>query len=205
MPGPLTSQIGRVTTGLLNTVNDAIPAQTTSSGTGATRYGGQLGQRIALGPDEVKFDPTIGNLYGGVYQYVRVAAASTALLRGMILFWDPSVAENLYQVTAVEPTGVSLIAGICLNVITPGNYGFIQIAGRATVKFRAALTKVAAVGDLVLAAAAGAGADNATADVLADATGLTSVQVRHLVGIAEEAPTNGGLKIVRLRANDWHI
>lgn len=205
MPGPLTSQIGRVTTGLLNTVNDAIPAQTTSSGTGATRYGGQLGQRIALGPDDVKFSAAIGNLYGGVYQYVRLAAASGAVARGQLLFWDTSVAENLYQVTVVEPTGVSLIAGVCLNVITPGNYGFIQIAGRATCLFRAALTKVAAVGDLVLAAAAGAGADNATCDVIADATGLTSVQARHIVGIAEEAPTNGGLKIVRLKMTDWHI
>lgn len=205
MPGPMTSQIGRITTGLLNTVNDVLPAQSVSSGTGALRYTGQLGQRIALGPDEVKFSAAIGSLYGGVYQYVRVAAASTALLRGRLLFWDTSVAENLYQVTAVEPTGVSLIAGVALNVITPGNYGFIQIAGRATCLFRAALTKVAAVGDLVLAAAAGAGADNATCDVLADATNLTSVQMRHLVGVAEEAPTNGGLKIVRLKSPDWHI
>jgi hypothetical protein len=205
MPGPFTSQIGKVTTGLLNTVNDALPAQIVSSGTGLARYSGQLGQRVALGPDEVKFSSAIGTLYGGVYQYVRIAAASTALLRGRLLFWDTSVSENLYQVTAVEPTGVSLIAGVALNVITPGNYGWIQVAGRATCLFRAALTKAAAVGDLVLAAAQGAGADNATCDVLADATGLTSVQMRHLVGVAEEAPTNGGLKIVRLRANDWHI
>lgn len=205
MPAPFTQQIGRVTTGLLNTVNDASPGQPIASPTGANRYQGQLGMRVALGPDEVRFDPAIGNLFGGVYQYVRVAAASTALLRGRLLFWDTSVAENLYQVTAVEPTGVSLIAGVALNVITPGNFGWIQIAGRATCLFRAALTKVAAIGDLVLAAAAGAGADNATCDVLADATALTSVQMRHLVGVAEEAPTNGGLKIVRLKANDWHI
>ena len=197
MPANLVSQIVRTTTALLNDVNDSVIGDSSTAGTGASQFIGQLGQRVALGPDEVRFDSAIGTLYGGVYQYVRfgVTEAVTPAL-GLLAFWDGAVADDLYQVTTTEPTGVSDIAGIILNAVTKGNYGFIQTAGKATVKFKGTTTKTTpAVGDLVVAAADA----TATADVLADATALTSVQARHILGIALAAPVGGAASTVRLR------
>lgn len=194
--------------GRLNTVNDPAIGGQPLSIIGTSPVAGQLGQRVRFGYDELilgggstpMYDPTVGTLFAGEYQYVRFAAGATAApARGLICFWDTSVAENLYQVTNDEPTGVSLIAGICLNAVTKGNYGWIQVCGLATVKARAALTKAGAVGDLMLAAAAGAGADVATMDNQLDATALTSVLVRHLIGIAQAAPANGALSTVHLK------
>ncbi len=199
-------QIIRVTTGLLNTVNDSLPGQVVSSGTGASKYQGQLGQRIELGPDLVKFDSTIGTLLGGEYQYVRFASGMTATpARGLLAFWDTSVAEDLYQVTMDEgglTQGANLNAGVVLNVVTKGNYGFIQVQGRASVKFRAVLTGTAATGVPVFAAGAGAGADVATADVLGTGANPTFTQTvsqeARFLGIAEAIPVAGGISIVQL-------
>src|SRR6059058_877548 len=111
MPANLVSQIVRTTTVLLNDVNDSVIGDSSTAGTGASQFLGQLGQRIALGPDEIRYDSAIGTLYGGVYQYVRFGAteAVTPAL-GLIAFWDGAVADDLYQVTTTEPTGVSDIA-----------------------------------------------------------------------------------------------
>lgn len=206
MPAPFVSQIGRVTTGLLNTVNDTLVAQSSNTGTGQSRYNGQLGQRIALGPDEVKYDSSVGTLYGGVYQYVRFKSGdATVPAVGLLCFWDLAVNEDLYQVTTVEPTGTSRVAGVILNAVTGGNYGWIQVAGKATVKCIATLTAAGAVGQSVFTGAAGVGTDNAKVDTIAAATAITPLTLARFIGIAETAPSNGGLCIVRLKGNDWHI
>jgi hypothetical protein len=190
-------QIDRMVSTLGN-ANDPLPGQSVASGTGAPQYQGQVGARVCLGND----DPLITRsasptLFGGIYQYVQFKATSTAVgLVGLIAFWST---DTTYIVVCDEPTGVSDIAGICLTTVTKGNYSWIQIAGKATVQFRATTTKTTpAIGDLVLAAAAGAGADVATADVIADATSLTSVQARHILGIAIAAPVGGAASTVRL-------
>jgi len=138
-------------------------------------------------------------LFGGCFQYVQFYKTQTATPTvGNIAFWQT---DTSYVVTSDEPTGVSDIAGIIVSATTKGNYGFIQIDGKVTVNFRATVTKATpAIGDLVLAAAAGAGVDNAKADVLADATSITSVQFRHVLGIAVVAPVGGTGTAVRLGA-----
>lgn len=204
MPGPLSQQIDRVTTGFINTVNDALPGQSVSSGTGAARYTGQLGSRLALGPDDIRSSPA-GTLFGGVYQYVQLAAGSTAIVAGMLLWWDLSVAENLYRVTAVEPTAGGCFAGIALNVITPGNFGFIQTDGRATVKFRATVAGTKAIGAVVIMALAGAGVDNALADTATDATSVSATILKKVIGQAETAPADATSSVIRLWKRDWHI
>jgi hypothetical protein len=148
---------------------------------------------------------TTGTLYGGEYQMVRLAAGSGAVVPGQLAFWDPSVAVDLYQVTVVEATAVnvSLKAGVFLNVITPGNYGFIQISGRANMKAKAALTIAAAVGQSLYASGAGAGADNATVDNSGGAgaatlTNITTLMAR-FVGIAEQLPVAGSLRLVNMQ------
>lgn len=206
MPTGVSSQILRLTDARLNKVNDSLIGQPVNAGTGANRYAGQLGQEIILGPDEIRFDSVTGTLYGGIYKYVRFASGATASPAvGLIAFWDISVAEDLYQVTNDESgtPGANLIAGITINAVTKGNYGFIQVAGKATVQFRTTLTSVAGIGSGVVAAGAGAGADVATADVLEGAGNPTFAQMSNFskrwLGVAETAPTNGGLKIVNLQ------
>lgn len=203
MPSNFVQQIDRMVSTLSN-ANDPLPGQSVSSGTGAAQYGGQVGSRVCLGND----DPIITRsssptLYGGIYQYVQfLSTATQASSAGLIAFWST---DTTYIVTNDEPTGVSDIAGICLNAVTKGNYGWIQIAGKANVLFRTAITKATpAVGDLVLAAAIGS-TTPAVSDVLADATNITSIQARHMLGIAIAAPVGGAISTVRLRFGSYNF
>lgn len=186
-------------TGKLNAINDAVAGGSASAGTGAALYASQLGARINLSDAQIAAltYTTTGTLYGGIYQYVNFLSSATASpIKGLIAFWST---DATFIVTNDEPTGVADWAGIGLNTVTKGNFGWIQTAGKATIKFRAAITKATpAIGDLVICAAAGAGADVATADVLADATALLSTTVRRVLGNAIAAPVSGTLTTVRL-------
>ena len=115
-------------------------------------------------------DPAVGTLFGGVYMYVPTLSSSTqSPARGGIAFMRPadmpSAVTNLYQVTADPfPTAAipTLIAGIFINAVTKGNFGWIQTAGVASVLFDSAIT-AAAVGNPVSAKISAAVAG--TADV----------------------------------------
>lgn len=197
MPSNLVSQVD-ILTASIPKINDAFPGSSYAGPTNQATYGSQVGARFALGND----DPMITRqsaLFGGMFQYVQFYASQTATPTiGNIAFWQT---DTTYVVTSDEPTGVSDIAGILVSAPTKGNYGVIQIDGKVAINFRATITKATpAIGDLVLAAAAGAGVDNAKADVLADATNITSVQFRHVLGIAVVAPVGGSAKAVRLGA-----
>lgn len=187
----------------LNNQNDSTAeAQTDIYGLGF-RYGGGLNNSDYIRVNDAEALllslTTVGTLKGGTYRRVKLNGGT--FKRGQIVFWDTASTQPYATVTNTEPTGVSLIAGVIVNADagpTAGNYVWIQTEGLATCLFRATITKSGAVGDEIYAAAQGAGADNATVDNLADATTLTSVQLRHKVGIAWEAPANAGLKLVML-------
>ena len=192
--------IDYVSTGFLNTVNDAVIGGLLSSGTGSSPRAGQLGKIVNLKQDEAakRYGSASVVLYGGLYQYVQFKAGSTAAnAQGQLVFWDTAAnkGSESYIVTPDAPTVPSMMAGVALNAVTKGQYGWIQIAGLATVKFCAAITKVSPVaGDLVVLDLT----PTNTADVLADATGLTSVQMRAVIGKAYDAPVSGALKRVLL-------
>lgn len=204
--------ITRLSTGIINTVNDTLP------GGGGGNIGpqrglapGQAGATFQLGDDNVIYDASIGVVYGGLFQYVKLSAASAQPARGQNVFWDDTDESIDYTVTTLESgttPGAQKRAGIVLNPNwTPGNWSVIQVLGKVAVKFIAALTDVpAGVGVAVYAAAKGAGADNGLSDVVnsADPTTFGDVgllQTRFL-GSSVEVPTNGGTKLVDLvRAN----
>jgi hypothetical protein len=154
-------------------------------------------------------DTAVGTLYNGIYRRVLfksgiTGAGNTGFQRGQIVFWDLVTANaDEYQVTNVEATDPQCIAGIVINandtVAAPlsGKYGWIQVAGIATVKFIATVTDTTQF-DSVYWAKAGAGADNAKADALAAATAVTTLIQAKFLGVAIEAPANGGLKKVML-------
>lgn len=200
------SQIIRMTTGTINAVNDTVIGGMAGI-TGVSKFAGQLGKPVWLDDSQLIFNATIGTVFGGRFRYVRLAAASTAVVVGQIVFWDISVADNLFQVTTSEAgsvPGAQLRAGIVLNSgWTAGNYSFIQDVGPTFVKFRSALTFApAGVGVAVYAAAAGAGANNGFADTVASAAPTTFSDVSLLnnryIGAAIQLPTNGGLKLTNL-------
>jgi hypothetical protein len=185
----------------LNKVDLVYPGESTVGDVGLTNFRGQIGARMVFGKDEVKFDSTVGTLYGGIYQLVKTKAASTiAPARGLICFWDPASPHD-FIVTPDAPTGSADFAGVYLSAPTKGQYCVIQVAGIASVMgVASALTKATgAVGDLLFAAAL------ATVDNIADATALTAVEVRKIVGIAIEAPVAATIKLVRLTMPRWSI
>lgn len=138
--GSWESPIIRVTTGKLNTVNDVYAGGPNSIGTRA-KFGGQLGKALWLDADQVQlmYDPAVGTLYAGGYRYVKLSAASGAITRGQLLFWDNAAAVGAFQVTASATTTTDVtftsLAGWALSVITPGNFGFIQFAGIVTARY----------------------------------------------------------------------
>src|SRR5437870_814297 len=99
------SSIIRMTTGLINTVNDAVIGGEAGI-SGASKFAGQLGQPVWLDDRQLFFSAAVGTVYGGRFRYVRLSAGSSAVARGQIVFWDISVADNLFQVTTLETGSV---------------------------------------------------------------------------------------------------
>lgn len=202
------SQIIRVSTGKLNTVNDTVIGGV-PMGTGTdSAVRGQLGKRLWLDPDTITgmYSTAVGTLFGGSYRYVRMRDAdddSPAVQVGQILFWDKTVAnwQKAYQVTRSEslgsPDGAVHIAGIYLGGFTGGNYGFIQDGGMVNVLFRAQLTAAGALDSRVYAAGAGAGVDEGLADVLTN-DALSLANARFLGIAAGTAPAASTLSPINL-------
>ena len=208
MSTPWVSPIIRISSGLLNTVNDTVIAGQASIGS-RSRFAGQLGKCLWVSQDQITqlHSPTIGALFGGRFHYVRLRAtddASPVLGIGKILFWDTTLTawQTLFQVTRDENLSSAdnavMIAGIYIGSPTVnGNYGFIQNAGICRVRFRSVLTAAGAIGSRVYAAGAGdAGADQGTADVLT--TDSTSLANARYLGRAVTAPSGGGISQVML-------
>lgn len=186
------SPIVRVSTGRLNTVNDVLAGGVSGGAGGVSKFGGQLGKTVWLDSDQVSkmFSPAVGTLYAGAYRYVRFKPLMTAAVRGQVVFWDNTAAIGDYVVTSAEDTTTlvaSSMAGILLGVPTAGNYGFIQVAGIATVQYRASITGTAATGRPVVISVAG-GAAVGLADIV-DTAGIEPIQM----GWAVDLPVNGAL------------
>ena len=192
------SQIIRITTGFLNTVDDEA-AGGPVSGVGESQYQGQLGGELFLTAAQAakRSDTSVGTLFAGVYRYIRTKAGSTLTpARGIIAFWDVATAGLTDSVVTPDlPTGTSLIAGIYLNAITkttPGNFGFIQTSGIASVAGVASFAETPAVGDLVIAST------GALMDNLAGAVDIDPLEVQAIIGVAEEVPADGTITRVLL-------
>lgn len=167
------------------------------------------GDRLIFGQADAlaMSDTTIGTLYGGLYQYVRTKSNSTATpTRGRLVFWDNTVNYNLYQVTPDEVAGFK--AGVAINTLTKGYSWWIQIAGIASIDFRAAISGTETVGRGVFALMGGAGADVGTADQLVGAAtavttggannvGIDSLLANYL-GVAVTIPVDGAISLVEM-------
>lgn len=184
-----------VSTGLLNTDNDSIIGNQEGI-SGYSKFGGQLGKILWVSSEQIAqmYSSTIGTLYAGAYQYVQLAASQTIAV-GDLLYWDQGAADTAFKVTKAVGTttkNYASIAGFALNVITAGNYGFIQIAGKATGRYVASVTGTKQVGAQVMASVVTAG----RVDVIdAAVTGLTQP---NFIGWAEALPADGALGTIQL-------
>lgn len=188
--------IDRVAARFLNDVNDAAIGGSSTPLLIGQAVPGQLGDHIYLNAAQAAqmSDTAVGTLFEGLYMYVQMdpAAVAAGTVRGGLVFWKDY--EN-YIVTIDAPTAtnMSLFAGVALNVVTKGNYGWIQTAGKASAKFSAVVTDAVA-GDMVVVDQTPA----ATANTIADATAVTTKMAKSVIGTAIAAPANNTISTVLL-------
>lgn len=139
-------------------------------------------------------------LYGGGYQLVQVSASATAanVAQGLACFLldgTSNAGASGYVVTdEAHAVALTHLIGVFLNSITPGNYGFIQVFGKATVKYRATVTATTA-GSTVIVTGAGDG----TFDAPTQSGSPTFIQMGQIIGTAIQAPASGAYKTVQMK------
>lgn len=193
------SAIVRVPTGYLNATDDVYPG----GGSANNKFGGQLGALYAINNAQAAAlsKTSTGTLYAGVYQYVKVKAGATPAVRGAAYFWDNAVAPSAFQVVQIESSTTltaASIAGIALNTITAGQYGWIQVAGIASVKYVASITGTKATGRPVFISIAGT-TSIGLADVVDDITTTAGARFfERYMGWAIDLPADGAVGRVNL-------
>jgi hypothetical protein len=189
------SQIIRVSTGQLNTVNDTVAGgqeNTGMAGTVGPKFGGQLGKILLVTSEQIALlsDSDIGTLYAGAYQYVQLASGdSPAAGIGEGLFWQGTPSSFIVSTDSNGGfTNTPSVAGIYIGGMAPGNYGFMQIEGIATVRYASTLTVAAATGLPVIINAAGFADTNA------------GTNVPNFIGWSRTLPVAGSTALVNLSA-----
>lgn len=196
----------------LNACNDTSPSGFTDIRLGIPVFAGGLN----LGD---YFDPTTkeaanasystnGILYAGRYRRVLVDSGATAAnvktgtigvmpsLAAVIADGDPlgKPTENIvtsYDVSLGNASSVRLV--VFLNAITPGNYGFVQELGIATVLGKSGLTNATPkVGDLIISTTSG------LVDDPTQSTQPTYAQLLAILGTAIDLPKSNGLFRIQL-------
>jgi len=211
MPNGATQAISRTTYPALNDINDSVPGGQQSI-SGANTYAAQLGARVWLdgNPGGVRYDTAVGTLYGGCFQYVQVFATATATpARGGPAAWaydQATVATNVYAAFnnyIVTPDMSALrtgrFAGVFLNVISKGQYGWIQTKGLASCLFAGSgIAATPADGDLVYVNSAA----NNFLEQNDTGTTVTFAILKAFIGTAVGAPVAGAISTVLLKGGN---
>ena len=179
-----------------------IPRGTTAApniklGQHLIRGEGFLGQRVRVSEKQgLKLsNTTIGTIYGCEIQMVRIqpdfgTVALTDIIAGRPLFWNDTKKFFVTPLAAITArlAGISLVT--CTSANSKGDIIPIVTFGDVGVKMSAAITKASlAINDPVIMAVA---SNLGVADVLADATGWTNVQLAVKMGRLLEALGTGG-------------
>lgn len=166
----------------LNAVNDPLPGQSVDGG---RSFPGQVGVAVMLNAAEAlkMSDTSVGTLYAGVYQYVKfyVSQSGTTVKGGPVYWQDP---DN-FVVSADVATGAPGFAGVALNVVTKGNYGWILVVGKVQAQPLDNTTKTTpAIGDTMVTSTIG------RFDDLVDATAFDGTNQKLIAGQWIEAPAD---------------
>lgn len=143
-----------------------------------------------------------GTCYAGLYQIVQFKSTSTAApAKGSAYFWSDRA--NFIVTPDGTVASEADFAGVGLMANTKGSFGVIQVAGKASVLFRASVTDKTA-GNLIIQLTT-----TNTFDAIAESTGSYisgGVKgLKNIVGAALEAPTDGGVNLITLRVNNLNI
>ena len=202
--GMLTKQNDWQNARFLNDVNDTVSggaAVSLPAGAPSPQVSQTIpGDRIVL--DDISAaavsDTTVGTLYGGVYMYVGTLSTATAApARGSIAFWRtnelPGGATQGYIATSdAQPTTAipGYIAGVFINAVTKGNYGWIQVAGTASVLYDSSLTAAAQASTVSAKVSAGVAS---TAD---SGVALTTTTLAFVLGVSIGSPISSTVSSV---------
>jgi hypothetical protein len=153
-------------------------------------YPGMLGKKVVL--DQPK--RTAAGVEAGrskEYQFIHTDSSMTVSpFAGAVAWW---AVRATYQVTT-DPTtlGRNRVAGVFQNAITPGNYGFIQTGGPATVKFIDAVTvaNVTVEGNPVIPSATAG-----KADTTAIGTAATHTEMGRTASILNGGPVEAVVEL----------
>jgi len=186
----------------LNAANDTSPSYFTDLRTGQPVFAGglNLGDYFDLTNDEANAlsYKTNGILYAGRYRRVRVDSGATAanvktgtigLMPSLAVVSPNSLGTRnppLNIVTSYDQAigGADAVRPVVfLNAITPGNYGFVQELGVASVLFKSPVTGTPTIGGVI----------NSVATGLADCPASATAIVRTSVGLAIDLPLAGVL------------
>ena len=115
----------------------------------------------------------------GTYQLVKFASGlSITPARGLAVYWKAGEEPGSFVVTTDQPTGGTQFAGICINAVTAGYYGFILVSpGIGHVKGAAALSQTGAVGQPLFVDAATGTFDNPAPGIFTLAIPITLAQI----------------------------
>jgi len=199
----LTKQADLLSIRYLNQVNDStaggavasVPAGAASPQVSQTLPGDRIvvDDATALALSNVS---AVGTLYGGVYMYVQFVTTTRAAVRGGVVFFktaDIGVQYVAYGDADPSTAVPTHIAGILISALTNTNYGWIQVAGAASVLFDSASLTAIADGNWVTAKVSATTAS--TADVGA-AAGVVTLAA--LLGVACGAPVSATVSVVML-------
>jgi len=198
------SQILRIPSGFLNDVNNpAIGEPTAPSPVSLNSFSGQLGKEIVLDASQIRYKSSVGTVFGGTFRYVRLKANSAVPVIGQMVFWDDTVAEDLYQVTVLESITTVVAASMAGIILTPsvtvGNCTLIQTSGLVKAKFVGTITGTKATGRPVSISVAGTSSIGLM-DIVDDLTTTAGeLLLSRYVGRAVELPTDGGLTTIDLQ------
>ncbi len=184
----------------INAANDTSPSGITDPVTGQPIYIPDLNEGVYVDLTNYEAaqisDTLIGTLYNGRYRRIRVDSGATAanVKTGTIGLMPSFAALAIDGVPSGTPSSnvvtsydQGIAAGVrpvvFLNAITPGNWGWVQELGFATILYNATIQKATpAIGDLLDSVAGGL-----VNDLTAQAYATTSL------GKAITLPAAGGL------------
>jgi hypothetical protein len=205
--GMLTKQATFNSAKFLNDVNDAAQGGvivSVPSGAPSPAVSQDIpGDRIVLDDATALAlsDTAIGTLFGGVYQYVQFKTTTRAAVRGGIVFnklADIGTAYTVYGDADPSTAVPTHIAGILINVLTANNYGWIQVAGAASILFDSATLTANADGNWVTAKVSATTASTADVGAVAGVVTLAA-----LLGVAYGLPTSAVVSTVMLTRGNF--
>lgn len=185
----------------LNNTNSPSPSGVQDGRTGLPIYiGGQvLGEYADLTETEAnQLSSSLGaTLHAGRYRLVQVDSGATAAnVRLGTVGMMATLAQGFNVVTSADKAlALGLRPVVFLNAIAPGNYGFVQELGDASVLAGAALSKAApAIGDVINATTTGVVDDPTSQNYVAVTIGVATTlpAINSLVRVLLEAPVVQG-------------